>query len=115
MIPNNQLFVTGTATKLTEEGAKHSRTLQDGTLVIVNSGAKTLGVSKVLAITCCANDGIAAVVDQHTGEKRFLCYFLNSQIQRLREVVAAGNDQLNLNTGRIAQGGYPLDSGSPNM
>ena len=101
-IPDHQLFVTDTATKLTATGAKHSRTLQDETLVIVNSGARTLGVSKVLAIKCCANDGIAALVNQRHGEKRFLCYFLNSQIQRLREVIAAGNDQLNLNTGRIA-------------
>ncbi len=101
-IPTHQLFVTDTATKLTEEGSQLSRTLQDGTLVIVNSGARTLGVSKVLAITCCANDGIAALVSQSAGEKRFLCLFLNSQIRRLREVVAAGNDQLNLNTGRIA-------------
>src|SRR5262245_46050761 len=46
-IPEDQLFVTDTATRLTEEGAKHSRTLPDGTLVIVNSGARTLGVSKV--------------------------------------------------------------------
>jgi len=101
-IPISQLFVTDTATMLTEEGAKHSRTLQEGTLVIVNSGAKTLGVSKLLSITCCANDGIAALVNQSGGNKQFLCYFLNSQINRLREVVAAGNDQLNLNTGRIA-------------
>lgn len=101
-IPTSQIIVTETATKLTQEGAKHSRTLQKGTLVIVNSGAKTLGVSKILGITCCANDGIAALISQSAGEKRFLCYFLNSQIRRLREVVAAGNDQLNLNTGRIA-------------
>lgn len=101
-IPTSQLFITDTITMLTEEGAKHSRTLQHGTLVIVNSGAKTLGVSKILSITCCANDGIAALINQRGGEKRFICYFLNAQIKRLREVVAAGNDQLNLNTGRIA-------------
>lgn len=101
-IPSEKLFVTDTATMLTEEGAKRSRTLQDGTLVIVNSGAKTLGVAKILSITCCANDGIAALINQHRGDKRFICYFLNGQIKRLREVVAAGNDQLNLNTGRIA-------------
>ena len=101
-IPINQLFVSDTLGKLTEEGAKHSRTLQQGTLVIVNSGAKTLGVAKVLSITCCANDGIAALVDQSDGDKRFLCYYLNSQTKRLREVVAAGNDQLNLNTDRIS-------------
>jgi type I restriction enzyme S subunit len=71
-------------------------------LVLVNSGAKTLGVAKVLGITCCANDGIAALVNQSGGDKKFLCYYLNSQTKRLREVVAAGNDQLNLNTGRIA-------------
>lgn len=101
-IPDNQLFVTETASKLTREGSQYSRTLQMGTLVLVNSGAKTLGVAKILALTCCANDGIAALVGQRDGEKRFLCYYLNSQTTRLREVVAAGNDQLNLNTGRIA-------------
>ncbi len=100
-IPTHQLYVTDTATSLTVDGAKRSRTLQDGTLVIVNSGARTLGVAKLLALTCCANDGIAALIGQRAGEKRFLCYFLNSQIQRLRQVVAAGNDQLNLNTSRI--------------
>jgi type I restriction enzyme S subunit len=100
--------VTDTATSLTEEGAKLSRILQDGTLVIVNSGARTLGVSKLLAITCCANDGIAALISQSAGEKRFLCYFLNSQIHRLRQVIAAGNDQLNLNTGRIASIAVPF-------
>jgi type I restriction enzyme, S subunit len=101
-IPDNELFVTETASKLTREGSVHSRTLQDGLLVIVNSGAKTLGVAKILSLKCCANDGIAALVGQRDGERRFLCYYLNSQTKRLREVVAAGNDQLNLNTGRIA-------------
>lgn len=109
-IPENQMFVTDTLGKLTEEGSKHSRILQKGTLVIVNSGAKTLGVAKVLAITCCANDGIAALVSQRDGNKQFLCYYLNSQIKRLREVVAAGNDQLNLNTGRIAIVPVPFPS-----
>jgi type I restriction enzyme, S subunit len=109
-IPSSQLFVTDTTTMLTEEGAKHSRTLQEGTLVIVNSGAKTLGVAKILSITCCANDGIAALINQRSGDKRFICYFLDGQIRRLREVVAAGNDQLNLNTGRIALIAIPFPS-----
>src|SRR5438067_8372242 len=47
-IPPNRLFVTDTMTMLTREGAKHSRMLKEGTLVIVNSGARTLGVSKIL-------------------------------------------------------------------
>jgi type I restriction enzyme S subunit len=110
-IPSNQMFVTETATRLTEDGAKNSRLLQQGTLVIVNSGARTLGVSKVLSISCCANDGIAAIVNQTGGEKRYLCYYLASQIKHLREVVAAGNDQLNLNTGRIALISVPFPTG----
>lgn len=109
-IPASQLFVTDTATMLTEEGAEHSRTLPKETLVIVNSGARTLGVSKILSITCCANDGIAALINQRGGDKRFICYFLNAQIRHLREVVAAGNDQLNLNTGRIALIAVPFPS-----
>lgn len=101
-IPESQLFVTKTQSGLTELGSHYSRTLPSGVLAIVNSGAKTLGVAKILAMACCANDGIAAIINQDTGDKRFLAYYLNSQTKRLREVVAAGNDQLNLNTGRIA-------------
>lgn len=100
-IPVNKLEVSNTATRLTELGSKHSRKLKAGTLVIVNSGARTLGVTKVLGIDCCANDGIAALLAVQPCDKRFLSYFLNSRIAYLREVVAAGNDQLNLNTSRI--------------
>jgi type I restriction enzyme S subunit len=101
-IPDNKLFVTETSSMLTREGSLHSRTLADGLLVMVNSGARTLGVTKILSLTCCANDGIAALIGQREGDRRFLCYYLNSQTKRLREVIAAGNDQLNLNTGRIS-------------
>jgi len=109
-IPSNQLDVTDTATCLTREGVNHSRTLEHGTLVIVNSGARTLGVAKILGLTCCANDGIAALTNQTAGDKRFLCYYLNTQTKRLRDVVAAGNDQLNLNTSRIAGIAVPFPS-----
>ena len=101
-IPESQQYVSETQTCLTQEGARHSRTLQPGTLAIVNSGARTLGVAKIVSMLCCANDGIAALVDQHSGDKNFISYYLNSQIRRLRDIVAAGNDQLNLNTTRIA-------------
>lgn len=107
-ISESQLFVWDTASKLTEAGAKYSRALSKGTLVIVNSGARTLGVSKILGIDCCANDGIAALIDQEAGDARFICYFINSKIDRLRRVVAAGNDQLNLNTTRIAAISVPF-------
>ena len=99
-IPDSQLRVSETVGYLTEEGASHSRTLTEGTLIIANSGA-TLGVAKLLQVTCCANDGIAAIVNQRTGDKEFVCHFINSQTTRLREVVATGNGQPNLNTGLI--------------
>ena len=101
-IPDHQLEVSRTETWLTKEGAKRSRTLKSGTVIIANSGA-TLGVAKVSTIECCANDGIAAIIDQHIGKKAFICYCINAQTNRLREVVATGNGQPNLNTGLIKE------------
>jgi type I restriction enzyme S subunit len=105
-IPDHQLDIRHTETRLTEEGSKRSRTLQAGTVIIANSGA-TLGIAKVSTIECCANDGVAAIIDQHAGEKAFVCHCINSQTQRLREVVATGNGQPNLNTGLIKQIAIP--------
>lgn len=101
-IPEYQLLVTETASGLTEEGSKHSRTLVDGTVIIANSGA-TLGVAKLLGVTCCANDGIAAITDQRVGDKAFVCHYINTRTQHLREVVATGNGQPNLNTALIRE------------
>ena len=94
--------MTKTASCLTEAGSKRSRTLAPDTLVIANSGA-TLGVAKILGIECCANDGIAALVDHRLGSKEFLVYYLNTQTRYLRDVVAPGNGQPNLNTGLIRE------------
>lgn len=100
-IPVSEIYVSETATCLTEEGSHHSRILEKDTLIIANSGA-TLGVAKLLAIKCCANDGIAALFDfDKETSKLYLAYFINTQIKYLREVVATGNGQPNLNTGLI--------------
>ncbi len=106
-IPEHQLRVTDTAGFLTEEGAKHSRTLERGTLIIANSGA-TLGLAKVLNVTCCANDGIAAILNQTAGDKEFVCHYINSRTKHLREVVATGNGQPNLNTTLIREMPIPF-------
>jgi len=106
-IPDSQLRVTETFGFLTEEGSKRSRTLMDGTVIIANSGA-TLGVAKILGITCCANDGIAAIINQRTGNKSFICYYINSQTAHLREVIATGNGQPNLNTKLIRETALPF-------
>lgn len=100
-IPISQLYVSKTETYLTEEGSQHSRILDKGTVIIANSGA-TLGVAKILAIKCCANDGIAALLDiDNEVSKEYLVYYINTKIKYLREVVATGNGQPNLNTGLI--------------
>jgi type I restriction enzyme S subunit len=106
-IPENQLTVSETVGFLTKEGSRHSRTLVDGTLIIANSGA-TLGVAKLLGVTCCANDGIAAIINQRLGDKPFVCFYINTQTKNLREVVATGNGQPNLNTRLIREMAIPF-------
>jgi len=106
-ISESQLRVSATVGYLTEEGAKHSRTLDEGTLIIANSGA-TLGVAKLLEVKCCANDGIAAIINQKSGDKEFVCHYINSRTTHLRDVVATGNGQPNLNTTLIRDLSLPF-------
>lgn len=107
-IPASQLMVTETATCLTEEGSLRSRTLLPGTLIIANSGA-TLGVSKILGFKCCANDGIAAILNiSRDVSAEYLAHFINTKTVHLREVVATGNGQPNLNTDLIGRFNIPL-------
>jgi type I restriction enzyme S subunit len=107
-LPAAVLQVTETASYLTKEGSFHSRTLDPGTVIIANSGA-TLGVAKVLGIKCCANDGIAALLNL---SKRvcpaYLTHYINTVTDYLRKVVATGNGQPNLNTDLIGRLTFPL-------
>lgn len=101
-IPESQLVVSETESCLTREGALHSRTLEQGTLIISNSGA-TLGVAKILGMRCCANDGIAALLNLSKDiYAPFLTHYINTKTEYLRDVVATGNGQPNLNTTLIA-------------
>ena len=107
-IPISQIYVSETDNYLTEAGSFHSRILEKETLIIANSGA-TLGVAKLLSIKCCANDGIAALLDFDTNISKFyIVYFINTKIKYLREVVATGNGQPNLNTDLIGKIQIPL-------
>lgn len=107
-IPASQLVVTTTASYLTEEGSQHSRTLVPGTLIIANSGA-TLGVAKILGIKCCANDGIAALLNlSRNADPQYLAHFINTRTDYLRDVVATGNGQPNLNTELIGNLKVPI-------
>ncbi|PCJ62386.1 MAG: hypothetical protein COA73_06625 [Candidatus Hydrogenedentota bacterium] len=101
-------FLNETRTMLTEQGAAYSRVLETGTLVISNSGYGC-GVPKILNLTGCANDGIAAFLDLHDNcNQLYIYYFLYSQIITLRTKVARGNDQPNLNTDMLGEFRIPL-------
>lgn len=107
-IPDSQLIVSETASCLTEEGSLRSRTLHPGTLIIANSGA-TLGVAKILGIKCCANDGIAALLNlDKQVSPRYLAQYINTKTEYLRDFVASGNGQPNLNTELIGNFKLPL-------
>ena len=96
-------ILSSTATMLTEEGSKKSRLMQKGTVVLSNSGF-SLGIPKILGLTGCANDGVAAFLDlSELVEPLFLYYHLFRLTDYMRNVVAAGGDQPNLNTDRIGK------------
>ncbi len=99
-IPSGQIYVNSTATMLTRLGSFQSRILERGTLIISNSGA-TLGVAKILGIKCCANDGVAAIINQRVGDKIFLVQYINTKTKELHDEIATGNGQPNLNTNLI--------------
>ncbi len=109
-LPDSQIYVRSTVSSLTEAGAKRSRELPAGTFILANSGF-SLGVAKVLGMDCCANDGIAALLDLHAEvHSPFLVHYINSITQILRSTVATGNEQPNLNTDRIGKILVPLPS-----
>ena len=106
-IDDAKRLITSTQGFLTEAGSRHSRRFRPGTVVIANSGWKC-GVAKVLGIECCGNDGIAALHNLTDFDPFFVAYWVNSKTERLRVQSAAGNEQPNLNTDRIAALRLPL-------
>lgn len=105
-ISASKIFVNATETSLTELGSLYSRKLNRNTLIISNSGA-TLGVAKILNIDCCANDGIAALLNL-TADSKYIVYYINSITDILRTQIATGNGQPNLNTELIGNLQIPL-------
>ncbi len=75
-----------------------SRILEEGTLVLTNSGA-TLGVPKILLLRGCANDGIVALLRLAPDcNKNFAYYYLVSLTSMFRDRIKQGCGQPNLNT-----------------
>lgn len=100
---------------LTPLGVEQSQLFDCGTLVFTNSGA-TLGVPKILAINCCANDGILAFRDLVPTVNIVFAYsFLLTTTERLRTEMKQGGGQPNLNTDIVKNIGFalpPLDEQS---
>jgi type I restriction enzyme S subunit len=103
---DNSKFLTSTQTMLTEAGVKRSIVFPKGTLVLTNSGA-TLGVPKILGLTGCMNDGVAALLNINPGmSKDYLFLFLQSMTKSLRDY-SQGMGQPNLNTTVISNLSVP--------
>jgi type I restriction enzyme S subunit len=100
---DEDILLKEVAEYLTPTGVEQSQRFEAGTLIFTNSGA-TLGVPKVLAIDCCANDGILAFRGlSNKVNIRFLYYFLLTTTERLRTEMKQGGGQPNLNTGIVKE------------
>ena len=98
-------YIISTETCLTEEGAKCSRIVDAGTLLLSNSGA-TLGVPKITNIRGCINDGSVAFYNLEI-DKMYLLYVFASYTEELRKQ-RQGYGQPNLNTDIIKALYIPL-------
>jgi len=101
------LYLSSTRSLLTDAGAKHTRTIQPGTLIISNSGA-TLGVPKITTIKAGANDGIAMFLELKGLSKEFMYFFLESKTDYFRNELAPGVGQPNLNTELLGDVAIPI-------
>lgn len=95
------------ASYLTEKGATQTRIIPADTVILSNSGF-SLGVPSILTFDAGANDGIAAFLDLQGLDREYLYYYLASLTNYLREQIAAGADQPNLNTSRIGNLSIPV-------
>jgi len=90
-------YVTPQIDFLTEEGAKLSRPMPKGTLVMICSG--NVGRSSFLAIDCCVHDGFIAFPQiSEECDPDFLYYTFNSQLHRLFQNATHGGVFTNLTT-----------------
>lgn len=101
------VYLDTTESRLTRAGSAQTRTIPANTLLLANSGA-TLGVPKITRIEAGANDGVAAFLELKEVTREFLFFYLETQTRYLREVVAPGLGQPNLNTELIGQLAIPI-------
>jgi type I restriction enzyme S subunit len=101
------MYLEGTRTRLTKEGANFTRHIPPETLIITNSGA-TLGVPKITQDLAGANDGIAVFLNLKGVSKECLFYILESKTDYFRNELAPGVGQPNLNTELLGAVAIPI-------
>lgn len=90
-------YVTPQIDSLTEEGAKLSRPMKKGTLVMICSG--NVGLTSFLNVDCCVHDGFIAFPEiSNECDPDFLYYTFNSQLHRLFQNATHGGVFTNLTT-----------------
>ena len=90
-------YIISTRDTVTEEGAKKSRYLKKGTLILSNSG--TVCVPKILGFDGCIHDGFVAFPEINSDfDKEFLYHYFNYIRPRMINENRQGITQVNLNT-----------------
>lgn len=100
-------YLSKTREGVTPEGAKKSRLLKAGTLILSNSG--TVCVPKILAVDGCIHDGFVAFPDlPPTIDKTYLYHYFNFIRPRIIQENKQGITQVNLNTNIVKDIDFPL-------
>ncbi|MBG1270863.1 restriction endonuclease subunit S [Nostoc sp. WHI] len=89
-------YIYSTSETVTEEGAKKSRLLKAGTLVVTNSA--TIGLPKILGVDGCIHDGFLAFLDLSQDIERDFLYYFFIYTRTYLEKIAPETTQKNLNT-----------------
>ena len=98
----DQLYISDTKEKIKPEGAKKSRRVYAGDLILSNS--MSFGRPYILKVDGCIHDGWLLIRDEEKKfDKRFLCFYLASDITLAQyKKYAAGSCVNNLNSELVA-------------
>ena len=102
----DEIYVYKAEYTIKEAGLKKTRLVNEGTLLLTNSGA-TLGVPKITTFSTTFNDGIAAFLYINKEIQLYLYWFLKSKTDSFRKI-DQGAAQPNLNTDLIKSIPIPL-------
>jgi type I restriction enzyme, S subunit len=106
-VTRDGMYVTPKIDSLTEEGAKRSRPMKAGSLVIQVSGNP--GTPSILKIDCCIHDGFAGLVgvDENKYHIPYIYFYLET-IKDISSKDASGGIWENLDTTKIKELSIPF-------